>query len=64
MKTNRNQSTHWSHHEWNFINVTEIFKHKPAILKKVEGHLEELRSALAAELKTYPKSYPRDADLT
>lgn len=64
MKTNRNQSTHWSHHEWDLINVTEIFKHKPAILKKVESYLEELRSALAAELKTHLISYPPDTDLT
>jgi hypothetical protein len=63
MKTRRNKSTHWSHHEWDLINVTEIFKHKPAILKKVESHLEELRSALAAELKAHPKPYPPDTDL-
>jgi hypothetical protein len=64
MKTNRENSTHWSHHEWDLINVTEIFRHKPAILKKAENYLEELRSVLAAELKARPKSYPPDTDLT
>ena len=64
MKTNRENSTHWSHHEWDLINVTEVFKHKPAILKKAESYLEELRSALAAELKAHPKPYPPDTDLT
>jgi hypothetical protein len=64
MKTSRENSTHWSRDEWDLINVTEIFKHKPAILKKAESYLEELRSALADELKTHPKSYPPDTDLT
>jgi hypothetical protein len=63
MKTSRNKSAHWSHQEWDLINVTEIFKHKPAILKKAESYLEELRSALAAELKAHPKPYPPDTDL-
>jgi len=63
MKTSRNKLTHWSHQEWDLINVTEIFKHKPAILKKAESYLEELRSALAAELKSHPKPYPPDTDL-
>jgi hypothetical protein len=64
MKTSQENSTHWSRDEWDLINVTEIFKHKPAILKKAESCLEELRSALADELKTHPKSYPPDTDLT
>ena len=64
MKTSQENSPHWSRDEWDLINVTEIFKRKPAILKKVESYLEELRSALADELKTHPKSYPPDTDLT
>lgn len=64
MKTSKESSTHWSQHEWDLINVTEIFKHKPAILKKAENYLGELRSALAAELKAHPKPYPPDTDLT
>lgn len=64
MKTNQENSTYWSHNEWDLINVTEIFKHKPVILKKAESYLEELRSALTDELKTHPKSYPPDTDLT
>ncbi len=64
MKTSQENHTHWSHHEWDLINITEIFKHKPAILKKAESYLEELRSALAAELKAHPKPYPPDTDLT
>jgi hypothetical protein len=32
-------------------------------LKKAESYLEKLRSALADELKTHPKSYPPDTDL-
>ena len=63
MKTSQKNSTHWSHDEWDLINVTEIFKRKPAILKKVDSHLEKLRSALADELKTHPKPYPPDTDL-
>ncbi len=55
--------THWSRHEWDLINVTELFEHKPAIMKKAEGYLEALRSALAAELKAHPKPYPADTDL-
>ncbi len=64
MKTNRDNPSHWSRHEWDLINVTEIFKHKPAILKKAESYLEDLRSALADELKANPKPYPPDTDLT
>jgi len=63
MKTSQENSAHWSHHEWDLINVTEIFKHKPAILKKAESYFEELRSALAAELKAHPKPFPPDTDL-
>ena len=63
MKSNQNKPTHWSQHEWDLINITEIFKHKPAILKKAEGYLEELRLALAAELKSQPKPFPPDTDL-
>ncbi len=64
MKTSWENSTHLSHDEWNLINVTEIFRHKPAILKKVDSYLGELRSALAEELKDHPKPYPPDTDLT
>jgi len=64
MKTSQENSTHWSRDEWDLINVTEIFRRKPAILKKVDSYLEELRSALAEELKIHPKSYPPDTDLT
>ena len=63
MKTSQENSAHWSHQEWDLINVTEIFKQKPAILKKAESYLEELRSALANELKAHPKTYPPDTDL-
>jgi hypothetical protein len=63
MNTNRENSIHWSNHEWDLIKVTEIFRHKPDIMKKAESYLEELRSLLAAELKTYPKPYPADTDL-
>lgn len=64
MKTTNENSTHWSRDEWDLINVTEIFRHKPAILKKVDSYLQELRSALVEELKTCPKPYPPDTDLT
>jgi len=64
MINSEENSTHWSRDEWDLINVTEIFRRKPAILKKVESYLEELRTALADELKTHPKSYPPDTDLT
>ena len=64
MRNSEEKSTHWSRDEWDLINVTEIFRRKPAILKKVESYLEELRTALADELKTHPKSYPPDTDLT
>jgi len=64
MRNSEEKSTHWSRDEWDLINVTEIFRRKPAILKKVECYLEELRTALADELKNHPKSYPPDTDLT
>lgn len=64
MNSRQENSAHWSHHEWDLINVTEIFKHKPAIMKKAESYLEELRSALAAELKAHPRPFPPDTDLT
>lgn len=64
MKTSLENSAHWSRDEWDLLNVTEIFKRKPAILKKAESYLEELRSALVDELKNHPKSYPPDTDLT
>ena len=64
MNTDQNKSSLWSSHEWDLINVTEIFKHKPAILKKAESYLEELRSTLVTELKDHPKPYPPDTDLS
>jgi hypothetical protein len=64
MTAGQEDSTQWSRHEWDLINVTELFEHKPAIMKKAEGYLETLRSALAAELKAHPKTYPADTDLT
>lgn len=63
MKPSQENSTHWTRHEWDLINVTELFRQKPGIMKKAEGYLEELRSALAAELKAHPKPYPPDTDL-
>ena len=63
MNSDRNKSTCWSTHEWDLINVTEIFKYKPAILKKAGSYLEELRSTLAEELKAHPKPYPSGTDL-
>ena len=63
METSQKNSGHWSQHEWGLINVTELFKHKPAILKKAESYLEELRATLADELKAHPKPYPPDTDL-
>ncbi len=63
MTAGQEDSTHWSRHEWDLINVTELFEHKPAIMKKAEGYLETLRSALAAELKAHPELYPANTDL-
>jgi hypothetical protein len=63
MRNNEENSAHWSRDELDLINVTEIFRRKPAILKKVERYLEELRSALADELKAHPKCYPPETDL-
>lgn len=62
MKASQDNSTHWSRDEWDLINVTDVFKHKPAIMKKAERYLEELRSSIAAELKTDPKPFPPDTD--
>ncbi len=62
MKASQDNSRHWSRDEWDLINVTDVFRHKPAIMKKAERYLEELRSALAAELKEHPKPLPPDTD--
>lgn len=43
--------------------MTDVFRHKPAIMKKAERYLEELRSALAAELKEHPQPLPPDTDV-
>jgi len=56
-------SPNWSRQEWDLINVTELFKCKPAIMKKAERFLEELRSALAEELVHHSGPFPAETDL-
>ena len=64
MKAHPDPPKHWSRHEWELINVTELFQHKPAIMKKAEGYLEQLRLTLADEIQSTPGSYPPETDLT
>ena len=53
----------WSENELKLINVVDVFLHKPAIMKKVEAHLTQLKEALAADLAAHPKPYPQGTDL-
>ncbi|MDH5762510.1 MAG: hypothetical protein OEZ51_05975 [Nitrospinota bacterium] len=64
MTENQENFTFWSNREWDLINVTDLFKHKPAIMKKAESYLEELRAALIKELKDNPKPFPQGTDQT
>lgn len=55
-------SPHWSRQEWDLINATELFRHKPAIMKKAENRLERLRVSLAAEISEQPRPFPPKTD--
>ncbi len=50
------ESLKWSANELRLLRMTELFQLKPAIMKKAEGYLDELKNALALELTqgTYP----------
>ncbi len=45
------------------INVTEVFKHKPGLMKKAEGYLEALRTSLREEWASQANLFPDGTDL-
>ncbi|MBI4382423.1 MAG: hypothetical protein HY579_00135 [Nitrospinae bacterium] len=52
----------WSANEMRLLRMTELFQLKPAIMKKAESYLDELKNALALELTQ--GTYPPGAELT
>jgi len=53
----------WSSEDWDRINVTDVFIHKPRIMKKAEAELIRLREQMIALLSQNPDRYPRETDL-
>jgi len=54
----------WSGREIEMINVVEVFRQKPAIMKKAEDYLNQLKQALIEETAHSQKLFPPETDLT
>jgi len=54
----------WSSHEIEMVNVVDVFQHKPAIMKKAEQYLTQLKEQLVAEIASNCKSFPPGVDIT
>ena len=55
-------SSIWSDHEMQMINTTEVFRHKPAIMKKIETLLNDLNQALITEIAKDDRNFPEGLD--
>jgi len=64
MKPLETSSSFWTLREMEMIQTVELFRLKPGIMKKAEQYLEDLRTALAEELKIDPKALPEGTDST
>ena len=54
----------WSSHEMAMVNVVDVFQSKPAIMKKVEAYLTQLKDQLVAEIAVNCESFPQGVDIT
>jgi hypothetical protein len=57
-------SKQWSAKEIEMINVVDVFKHKPDIIKKAEQSLTLLKDKLVAEISTNNECIPPTADIS
>ena len=57
-------SDHWSAKEIEMINVVDVFDHKPAIIKKAEQKLIQLKDELVVEISTNKELIPSAADIS
>jgi len=57
------QSSFWSQQEIKMVNVMDVFQQKPAIMKKAESHLMELKAALVEEAAAAKKLFPPGTDI-
>ncbi len=53
----------WSPEDWDRINVTDIFIHKPRIMKQAETQLALLRERMVPYLKETSQRYPAETDI-
>lgn len=56
--------TQWSSHEIAMVNVVDVFQHKPAIMKKAEGYLIQLKERLILEIAADCQSFPPGVDIS
>jgi hypothetical protein len=56
-------SVDWDNKDLELINHVEVFQHKPAILKKVENRLLQLKQKLAGELVSCASQLPSGTDI-
>jgi len=54
----------WSPLEIKLLNTVDIFLHKPAIMKKVEGNLTALKQEIIKTLSQSPHPCPPNSDIT
>ncbi|MFQ5443447.1 MAG: hypothetical protein ACE5EK_02400, partial [Nitrospinales bacterium] len=53
----------WSQHEIKMINETEVFLHKPSIMKNAERQLNRLKDSMVEKLAKWEGRYPEGTDL-
>ena len=53
----------WSAQEMAMVNVVDVFHHKPAIMKKAEKYLTQLKEGLIANIADNHESFPDGVDL-
>ncbi len=53
----------WSLREIEMVNVVDVFHHKPAIMKKAESYLAELKARLVLEIAPDCESFPPGVDV-
>lgn len=63
MGTNNPETQTWSEKEFRLVNHIEVFQNKPAILKKAENRLLDLKKTLEKEIILCSKNLPDNLDL-
>ena len=59
-----NSKSLWSNTEFEMINVVDVFRYKPGIMKKAEELLTELKEVLVEEMERSNLIVPPETDVT